>query len=121
MIGDHVLGVLDVQHDTPGSLTEEDARLLQSIANQVAAGLRNARSFKQAQQQARRQALINEINQKIRGADAIEDVLQIAAEELGQALRTQRASISLGLGEQASNGRYEMDTTHPEDMIIQET
>ncbi|MFC1976449.1 substrate-binding domain-containing protein [Chloroflexota bacterium] len=44
-IGGEVLGVLDVQHSVASSLTPEDVNLLQSIADQVAIGLQNARLF----------------------------------------------------------------------------
>jgi ABC-type sugar transport system substrate-binding protein/HAMP domain-containing protein len=42
-IREEVLGVLDVQHNVVGSLTPEAVNLLQSIADQVAIGLQNAR------------------------------------------------------------------------------
>ena len=45
MLGDEVLGVLDVQHNIVNGLSHEDAVLVQSIADQVAVGLENARSF----------------------------------------------------------------------------
>jgi len=44
-LGDKVLGVLDVQHNVIDGLKREDADLIQSIANQVAVALRNARLF----------------------------------------------------------------------------
>ena len=94
-IGDEVLGVLDVQHNISGGLGQGEAALIQSIANQVAVALRNARSYEVAQRQADREALVNTINQKIQGAGSIEEVLQTAVRELGQALGTERASIQL--------------------------
>jgi NO-binding membrane sensor protein with MHYT domain/GAF domain-containing protein len=44
-LGEKVLGVLDVQHHMIDGLKQEDADLIQSIANQVAVALRNARLF----------------------------------------------------------------------------
>lgn len=44
-LGEKVLGVLDVQHNVIDGLKQEDADLIQSIANQVAVALRNARLF----------------------------------------------------------------------------
>ncbi len=94
-LGDDVLGVLDVQHNIAGSLTETDKRLLQSVSNQVAIALRNARLFEQAQQQAEREALVNTISAKIQRAVDIDAVLQTAVRELGQALDAQQATVIL--------------------------
>ncbi len=45
MLADTVLGVLDVQHNVLNGLNSYDQALIQSIADQVAVGLENARSF----------------------------------------------------------------------------
>jgi len=103
-IGDQVLGVLDVQHNVTGGLTREDARLLQSVASQVAIALRNARMFQEAQQRAEREAMINAISQKIRSANSLERVLQVAAQELGQTLNTQKTSVQIGAVADHQNG-----------------
>ena len=49
-VGSRVLGVLDVQQNITGGLTEESVELLQSIANQVAIALQNAQLFAELQQ-----------------------------------------------------------------------
>jgi len=86
IIGDQVLGVLDVQSDMIDAFSEEDANIQATLASQVATALQNARSFARAQQQAARESTLNVISQKIQSATSVEAVLQIAARELGHAL-----------------------------------
>ena len=86
LIGDRILGVLDVQADHINAFTEEDANIQTTLASQVATALQNARSFVQAQKQAERESMLNTISQKIQSATTVEAVLQIAARELGHAL-----------------------------------
>jgi GAF domain-containing protein len=86
LVGEQILGVLDVQSDRLNAFTDEDANIQMTLASQVAIALQNAYSFAQAQKQAEREALLNTINQKIQSATSVEAVLQIAARELGHAL-----------------------------------
>ena len=49
LLGDKLIGILDAQNDTVGNVFSEDMELLQSIANQVAIALQNARQYEATQ------------------------------------------------------------------------
>lgn len=97
VIGDEVLGVLDVQSDRLNAFSDEDVNIQATLAAQVATALQNARSFSRAQRQAEREAMLNAISQKIQSATSVEAVLQIAARELGHALGAPRAIAQLSM------------------------
>ena len=96
LLGHELKGVLDVQHNVVNGLTESDRILLESITNQVAVALENARLYADAQERGQREALVNAIGQKIQRAGSVDAVLQIAIQELGQALDSQTAKIQIG-------------------------
>lgn len=106
-IGENVLGVLDVQQNQVGGLQQVDVELLQSIANQVAIALQNARTYAQVQHQASREALITAIGQRIQHTTSPEEALQIAVREVGRAVGAERTTIKLnitpGAGDEKNN------------------
>lgn len=93
--GDRALGVLDVQDDTAGRLSDEDVELLMAIVNQVAVALQNATLFEQAQHRAHQEVLLNLINQKIQNTTSVEQAVQVAVRELGRALDGSPAYVRL--------------------------
>jgi HAMP domain-containing protein/putative methionine-R-sulfoxide reductase with GAF domain len=99
ILGDQVLGALDVQQKEIGGLGQQDADLLLAVANQVAIALRNARQFAETQQNIAQQTQINTIVQQIQNTTSIENALQVAAREIGRALNAQRTKAQLGLSQ----------------------
>ena len=97
VIGEQLLGVLDVQADRLDAFSQEDANIFTTLASQVATALQNARSFARAQKQAERESTLNVISQKIQSATTVEAVLQIAARELGHALGAPRTIAQLSV------------------------
>lgn len=94
-IGGKVLGVLDVQNQEAYSLNENDLDLVGSIANQVAIGLRNADLYATLQQDAEREAVINQISQKIQSTTNVSSALKVAVREIGLALNASETAVRL--------------------------
>ena len=104
-MADRLVGVLDVQHNQVGGLKQEDVDLLQSIANQVAIALLNARSYTVMQQRAEREARITSIGQKIQSTTSIEAALQVAVRELGRTLGANDIQVILDAPGLSKNGK----------------
>ena len=96
-VGSRVLGVLDVQQNIVNGLGQNDIVLLQSLASQVAISLQNARAYEQSRAQAELESKANLITQKIQRAATMEEVLQIAIREVGQALGASRVRARIGI------------------------
>lgn len=95
LVGQDVLGVLDVQHNIKNGLQQEDVDLLQSIANQLAIALRNAQLYAEAAKRAQREALIRNINQKILSTTDMETAMKVAIREIGQITGAAQTSVRL--------------------------
>jgi HAMP domain-containing protein len=102
-IGSEVLGVLDVQHNISDGLTQEDADLIQAISSQVGIALQNAQLYTRAQHQAEHEATVASIGQRIQGSISVDDALQIAISELGQALGAKLSQVELSLPQKYSD------------------
>jgi putative methionine-R-sulfoxide reductase with GAF domain len=110
LLGDEVLGVLDVQQNSVYGLGRDDMELLYGIAAQVAIALRNAEQYTQAQRRAQREALTSQIVQQIQSTRSVERALQITVRELGRALGMERTRVRIAMGqdnhaENSGNGK----------------
>ena len=83
------------------TLSEEKLELAKELANRLALSLDNARLFQESQRATERERLVNNIAAKLTAQTTINDILQTAVREVGQALRSPEVSIRLRGG---SNG-----------------
>ena len=94
MRGEQFVGVLDVQNDEVGSLSQHDVDLLSTIASQVAVALQNATLFKQQQQAAsllekekeRIQTILETISISVAISSVAEGKILYANKSLAQAI-----------------------------------
>jgi len=81
LVGHQLLGVLDVQADTPNYFTEAELRIQSTLANQVAAAIRNVRLFenvvqarKETEELLREAQISQQLTQSLAGALGINEV-----------------------------------------------
>lgn len=96
ILGDELLGVLDIQHDVAGGLGEADVEILRLIANQFAITYQNARNFSAKQQQAEYEGKINLIQQQIQQTTNVDEALKVTVRELGRVLGAAKTVVRLG-------------------------
>ena len=85
-------------------LSDEKLELAKELANRLALSLDNARLFQESQRATERERLVNSIAAKLTAQTTINDILQTAVREVGQALRAPQVSIRLRETTGASNG-----------------
>ncbi len=108
------LGAVEWEIPAQG-LSEEKIELAQELANRLALSLDNARLFQESQRTTERERLVNSIATKLTAQTTINDILETAVREVGQALRAPQVSIRLqtlgGIGNGNSSGNGNGD--HP--------
>lgn len=106
-----VLGVLDVQHESPSGLNKEDQILLLGLCGQIAVAIESRRLLEQmeatfaereqllaeVERRAYREQTIREITEKMRAAISLEQLVQVTAKELGERLSAGHAVVDLGI------------------------
>jgi hypothetical protein len=84
--------------DEQRRMSEEELRLLDQIALQIAVALDVARMFEITEARARREELIGNISIQMRESLEIEDVVKTAAREIRRALNLEEVTVQLDLG-----------------------
>ncbi len=95
IVGEELLGVLDVQAEQLDAFTEEDANIQMTLASQISTALQNAFTYDETQKRAEVETLANVIGQRIQRTTSIEETLQTAIRELGTAIGASRVKASL--------------------------
>jgi DNA-binding LacI/PurR family transcriptional regulator/GAF domain-containing protein len=94
-VREDVIGVLGLQETDEREWTPDEIALLEAIVEQLARAYENLRLIEETQQKAAREARINEIGEKIRGAQSLEEALQIAIREVGRSLEAPQTVVKL--------------------------
>jgi signal transduction protein with GAF and PtsI domain len=103
------LGVIHLQDRAEESKEwgEEELSAVQSIADQIAQTIENARLFEQTLRRAERERKVLEITNKIRSTNDPQVMLKITVEELQRSLNASRAQVIFeAIQSQDSNGNH---------------
>ncbi|MBN2043663.1 MAG: GAF domain-containing protein [Anaerolineales bacterium] len=82
LLGDQVLGALDVQATTPFAFSMDDVEVLQILANQLAVAINNATLFAETQEHLAQHRLVHHITTVASTSQNIEDALSSAVQGL---------------------------------------
>jgi len=82
MIGNQVLGALDVQSTTPFSFSEDDVKVLQILADQLAVAVINAELFAESQDHLAQHRLIHHVTTVAASSSGMDDALSSAVQGL---------------------------------------
>jgi GAF domain-containing protein len=94
---DEVIGVLGLHAaDSQRSWTEDEIALIESVSEQMALAIENARLFEDSQRSAWRDQVVSETTAKVWSSAEIEEVLKTAVAQLGDKLRASEVVIRLG-------------------------
>jgi len=88
------IGTLDIVPNSPGYEWDDDElALIQAAADRAALALENARLFEETSSRAERERTVSQITTKIRSTNNPDEMINIAVNELKQALKIKEARI----------------------------
>ena len=114
VIRGQVLGVIEWE-GVESELTRNRILLAEELASRLAISLDNARLVQTGRQTAENERIINTIGAKISGQTDINQILQTAIQEVGQALRAPQVNIRLHRLDNNGNGTRDNGHTPSED------
>jgi GAF domain-containing protein/HAMP domain-containing protein len=90
---EEVIGVLNVHAPRKRSWSTDEINMVKSVADRVAISAENARLFEETTNRAERERTVSDITSKIRSTNDPNEMIQIALNELKQALNVKAARI----------------------------
>lgn len=114
----HPIGNLQLHYDDPERIwTDSELAFIKTVMEQVAQTAENLRLFTETKERISRERLLGKINDKMRRAPNIENLMEIAVEELGRVLRPARTFVRLGsegqLGRSTNGQQNGQEAHHP--------
>lgn len=77
-----ILGALDVQSNQPGAFTDEDVRILSTLADQLATAIENASLFELSQRRSEEMSFLFHVTVEATGSEEMDQILQQVSELL---------------------------------------
>jgi GAF domain-containing protein len=94
-----VIGDLSVSHEQPGFFQPEHVELAQSLANQVAVAIENARLFEESGRRAKELAALLELSRSIASTLDVQQLFEVAIERIRDVVPYTGGSIGLRLAD----------------------
>lgn len=90
-----VIGAMEFELDPDQSVLPDQLSALQQVIERMALSAENMRLFDEAQRIAQREAMVNEITERMQGTTSVETTIAAAAQGLAGVLKTSRVSIRI--------------------------
>ncbi len=95
MMGDEVLGVLDVQNDRVGGVTEDDQLLLLNLCGQIATAIQNTRLLQETQASLRQTDLLLNLSTALSAMTDPQEIADTLAEQVISIADAERGIVGL--------------------------
>ena len=97
VVGDRVLGALDVQSTEPDAFSEEDVAVLQLVADQVAVAVDNARKFSEEGEVLEATSPLFRVSRRLASAVTTDDIVQAMLDSIAETEADGCAVVRLSL------------------------
>jgi GAF domain-containing protein len=95
--GGERIGLVIFNWDREHDFSQHEEDIYRAIIGLASPAVQSRRLLEQTQRKAESESLVNIIGQRIQSTTSVEDALQVAIKELGQALGVKRTSVQIGM------------------------